>query len=59
MFIKYIMQSSTTIQKIKYDFVPIWIAQMAPFRTPHNIPKHFSTLNNSILYNYLLALSNV
>ena len=30
MFIKYIMQSSSTIQKIEYDFVPVWIAQMVP-----------------------------
>ena len=25
MFIKYIMQLSSTIQKIEYDFVPVWI----------------------------------
>ena len=43
MFFKYIMQSSSTIQKIEYDFVPVWIAQMVPTRTPHNIPRHFST----------------
>ena len=59
MFIKYIMQSSSTIQKNEYDFVPVWIAQMVPIRTPHNIPRHFSTPKNSILYNYLLVLPNV
>ena len=30
MFIKYIMQSNSTIQKIEHDFVPVWIAQMVP-----------------------------
>ena len=59
MFIKYIMEVSSTIQKIEYDFVPVRIAQMDPIRTPHYIPRHFSTPKNSILYNYLLVLSNV
>ena len=30
MFIKYIMQLRSTIQKFEYDFVPVWIAQMVP-----------------------------
>ena len=53
MFIKYIMQSSSTIQKIEYDFVPVWIAQMVPSRhlTIYLDTWHFSTPKNSILYN--------
>ena len=43
MFIKYIMQLSSTILKNEYDLVPVWIAQMVPIRTPQYIPKHFST----------------
>ena len=48
MFIKNIMQSSSTIQKIEYDFVPVWIAKMVPIRTPHNIPRHFRTPKYSL-----------
>ena len=59
MFIKYIMQLSSTIQKIEYDSIPERIVQMVPIRTPHYIPRHFSTHKNSILYNYLDVLSNV
>ena len=51
------MQLSSTIQKIEYDFVPAWIAQI-PIRTPQYIQKHFGTPKNSILYMYLLVLSN-
>ena len=59
MFIKCIMQMSSIIQKIEYDFVPVWVAQMVPITTPHYIHRHFSTPKNSILYNYLFVLSNV
>ena len=32
MFIKYIIQLSSTIQKIKYDLVPVWMvsSQLVP-----------------------------
>ena len=53
------MQLSSTILKIEYDFVPVWIAQMVPIRTPQYIPRHFRTPKNSIFYNYLLVLSNI
>ena len=60
MIIKYIMKLSTNIQKVEYDFVPVWIAQMVPNRTPHYIYKDTSVPPRTpILYNYLLVLSNV
>ena len=37
MFIKYLMQLSSTVQKIEYNFVPVWIAQVVPIRTPQYI----------------------
>ena len=60
MFIKYIMQSSSTFQKFEYDFVPVWIAQMVPIRTSHYIPRHFSVTiqngwNNRISYGCVYA----
>ena len=55
MLIKHIMQLISTIQKIEYDFVPVWIAQTVPIRTPHYIPRYFSTPKSSILYNDLLV----
>ena len=47
MIIKYIMQLSSNIQKIEYDFVPVWTAQMVSIRTPHYIHRHLSTPKNS------------
>ena len=32
---------------------------LLPIRTPHYIPRHFSTPKNSILYNHLLVWPNV
>ena len=47
MIIKYIMQLSSNIQKNEYDFVQVWIAHMAPIKTPLYIPRHFSIPKNS------------
>ena len=53
------MQLSSIIPKIEYDFVPVWIAQVVPMRTPLYIARHFSTSKTSILYSHLLVLSRL